>query len=120
MKRMKWNEANLPQAITRINEMREVMNRIGPEAAKIVNGAKITGNKLDKRERDKIQALIKAQNHPKYMRIWLDANYSTGLYLDADISAQVSDYGCQYSEERFCIASSAYGGGGEGGRCQET
>lgn len=107
--RAKWTGQNLFVAVQRYNAMIEGLNKAAPLVSAILDNAKVTESKVGKRERAKIADILEVYlPQDGWTRCYLDTNYTTGIYLKADISAPVSDHGCAYAETSVCVASRDY------------
>ena len=97
--RSKWTGDKLKVAVERYNEMVNGINGAVPELLAIVDGAKVTNERIGKRERDKIQEVITRHLGGKtYMRGHLCCEYQYTLYLQADICAPVREFSVEYAE----------------------
>lgn len=106
--RSKWTSEQLNVAVERYNEMARGLAIAAPLVAQVLDGAKITGNKVGKSERDKIKAIV-GEHVPgmpdkPWGRCYLNTDYSYTLYLNADINAPTGDHGCNYAHVSIAVA----------------
>lgn len=111
----KWNAESLPLAVERYNAMAAGLAIAAPLVAKVLDGAKITANKVGKRELDKINEIIRA-HIPGITEAWgrcyLNTEYSYTLYLAADINAPTGKHGCNYADMSVAVAQRSKGSDG--------
>jgi len=100
---LKFTDADIPEAVKRYNTLIRHINTIAPQIAEALGGAKITNDRIDKKTRTKIQAIIDAENMPKYCRVYVDKPYSL-LHLQYDFSAPDGAGCCEYIHGSICIA----------------
>jgi hypothetical protein len=111
----KWNNETLPEAVRRYNAMIAALNSMIPEVCLVLNGARITADKVDKRTRDKVRAIIEKyfpmENGERalWARFWLGLEYSSAVYLDADISSSVGPHTVDYAKVQTRLAGNDAG-----------
>ena len=101
---LKFNAADLPEAVKRYNQLITHINAIAPQIAGALDGAKITNERIDKKTRTKIAAIIDAENMPKYCRVFIEKQYQHSLYLQYDFHAPRGSHGCEYIHSAIMIA----------------
>ena len=113
-----WNQEMLPEAVRRHNLLAAAVGRMLPGVCEALNGARITADKVDKRTREKVSAIIaehmpkpdgESGKHPQYghalwARVYLDTQYTCTLYLHADFNSPVSDQMVEYGEISRAVA----------------
>lgn len=101
----KWNDDRLIEAVEKYNAMAHGLSKAAPRVAKALDGATITGNKVDKRTRDKVAAIV-AEDMPRdtWARCFLDTGYEYTVYLRTDFNSPVNDTSVAYAEMTVAVA----------------
>ena len=104
--KQKWTGPQLSEAVRRFNAMAAGMKKTLPLVRAELDGARITGNKVDKKTRRNIDAIIKA-NMPgeAWARCYLSTQYEYTVYLNADFNAPDGEHTCNYADLSRAVAS---------------
>ena len=103
--RSKFRGSYLAEAVRRRNVLAAALRDVAPVVRKILNGARITGDKVGKREREKISALLRPHiDANPWMRLYLSTQYEYTVYLYADFNAPASENTCNYGELTLAVA----------------
>jgi hypothetical protein len=108
----KWSGDYLAVAVERYNAMAAGLAAAAPLVAAALDGARNTGDRVDKRTRAKVRAIMAEHMPADRWACWrLNTEYTYTVYLDADFNSPVNDnYAVAYGKLSVAVARLADGG----------